>query len=126
GNPGPGALLGAVNGRTFTGDTAETENLERSTAMVDHTFVKAQRDNGRPAATYTIAGNGFCSGGIGPISAVSRKTHGAAGTFDINLFSQTNVECRQGQGANRNNHQVIITVGTALPVSVSSINVSPG
>lgn len=56
GSPQPGDLLGAVNGRTFTGDTAETQNLERSTALIDHTFVKAQRDNGAPAATYTIVG----------------------------------------------------------------------
>src|SRR5207248_2324987 len=60
GSPAPGDLLGAVNGRTFTGDTAETQNLERSTLLVDHTFVKGQRDNGHPAATYTIVGNVSC------------------------------------------------------------------
>jgi hypothetical protein len=56
GNPQPGDLLGAVNGRTFTGDTPETNTLERSNALMDHTFVKAQRDNGAPAATYTVVG----------------------------------------------------------------------
>ena len=60
GNPQPGDLLGAVNGRTFTGDTNQTQNLERSTLLVDHTFVKAQRDNGHPAATYMLAGNVAC------------------------------------------------------------------
>ena len=60
GNPVPGDLLGAVNGRTFTGDTPETQNLERSTLLVDHTFVKGQRDNGHPAATYTVVGNISC------------------------------------------------------------------
>jgi len=54
-------LLGAVNGRTFTGDTPGTQSLERSTLLIDHTFVKAQRDNGSPAATYMIAGNTACS-----------------------------------------------------------------
>ncbi|HYY94732.1 MAG TPA: exo-alpha-sialidase, partial [Pyrinomonadaceae bacterium] len=34
GNPQPGDLLGAVNGRTFTGDTNETSTLERSTLLV--------------------------------------------------------------------------------------------
>jgi len=62
GNPQPGDLLGAVNGRTFTGDTGETQNLERSTLLVDHTFVKAQRDNGHPAATYMLVGNVACAG----------------------------------------------------------------
>src|SRR5205807_628955 len=61
GNPQPGDLLGAVGGRTFTGDTSQTNTLERSTLLIDHTFVKAQRDNGSPAATYTIAGNTACS-----------------------------------------------------------------
>jgi hypothetical protein len=60
GSPAPGDLLGAVNGRTFTGDTPETQNLERSTLLVDHTFVKGQRDNGHPAATYTVIGNVSC------------------------------------------------------------------
>jgi hypothetical protein len=60
GNPAPGDLLGAVNGRTFTGDTPETQNLERSTLLADHTFVKGQRDNGHPAATYTVVGNVSC------------------------------------------------------------------
>jgi len=57
GNPQPGDLLGAVNGRTFTGDTPETKNLERSTALIDHTFVKAQTDNAYPPATYVVLGN---------------------------------------------------------------------
>src|SRR5881398_2510453 len=60
GNPAPGDLLGAVNGRTFTGDTPQTQFLERSTLLVDHTFVKGQRDNGHPAATYAIVGNVTC------------------------------------------------------------------
>ncbi len=60
GSPVPGDLLGAVNGRTFTGDTAQTQNLERSTLLVDHTFVKGQRDNGHPAAAYSIVGNVAC------------------------------------------------------------------
>jgi hypothetical protein len=63
GSPQPGDLLGAVNGRTFTADvpgTAESK-LERSNLFVDHTFVKAQTDNGYPASTYMIAGNVDCS-----------------------------------------------------------------
>lgn len=63
GSPQPGDLLGAVNGRTFTGDVQGTQQavLERSNFMVDHTFVKAQTDNSYPAATYMIAGNVGCS-----------------------------------------------------------------
>jgi hypothetical protein len=61
GNPQPGDLLGAVNGRTFTADTPETGTLERSTLLIDHTFVKGNTDNSYPAATYTIAGNNVCA-----------------------------------------------------------------
>ena len=61
GNPQPGDLLGAVNGRTITADTPATNTLERSTVFVDHTFVKGQADNSYPAATYMIEGNNACS-----------------------------------------------------------------
>lgn len=63
GNPQPGDLLGAVNGRTFTADVPGTpeSKLERSNLFVDHTFVKAQTDNSYPAATYTVVGNIDCS-----------------------------------------------------------------
>ena len=60
GNPQPGDLLGAVNGRTFTGDTPATSTLERSNLFIDHTFAKAQTDNSYPAATYTVNGNNPC------------------------------------------------------------------
>jgi hypothetical protein len=110
GNPQIGDLLGAVNGRTFTGDTPATANLERSNALMDHTFVKAQRDNGRPAATYMISGNNFCGAtGVTPILAVSRKTHGTAGTFDVDLplTGPEGIECRTG-GTN-GDHTIVAT-----------------
>jgi hypothetical protein len=124
GNPQPGDLLGAVGGRTFTGDAPETQNLHRSNAFVDHTFVKAQSDNSYPAATYTVLGNNACEGGIVPVSAVSRKNHGSTGPFNIDLpLSGTlGIECRTG-GAN-GNHQVVVTFPT--PVSLSSVSVSTG
>jgi hypothetical protein len=125
GTPQPGDLLGAVNGRTFnTGDTPP-ETLERSTGIVDHTFVKGNVDNSYPPATYTVVGNTVCSGGnIEPVTAVSRKTHGSTGTFDIDLplTSQPGIECRTGPTSG--NHKVVITF--AVPVTVSNVTVSPG
>ena len=61
GNPQVGDLLGAIGGKTITGDTPETKTLERSTTFVDHTFIKGNSDNSYPAATYTVAGNAVCA-----------------------------------------------------------------
>jgi hypothetical protein len=121
GNPQPGDLLGAVGGRTFTGDTPETNTLERSNAMIDHTFVKAQSDNSFPAATYTVLGNNACEGGIIPLSAVSRKTHGSAGTFDVDLPLSGNVgiECRTG-GSPTGNHTIVVTFPTPISAVASA------
>jgi hypothetical protein len=122
GNPQPGDLLGAVNGRTFTGDTPATQDFERSTTMIDHTFVKAQTDNAFPPATYMVAGNAACGSSIVPISAVSRKTHGAAGVFDIplSLTGATGIECRSGGASG--NHQVVVTFPSPVTVASATSN----
>jgi uncharacterized protein (TIGR02597 family) len=54
---------------------------------------------------------------VSALSAVSRKSHGAAGVFDVNLPLTGNpgIECRSGQGTNSDQHQVIIT----FPISVT-------
>ncbi len=124
GNPPVGYLLGAVNGRTFTGDTPQTFNLERSTLLIDHTFVKAQRDNGSPAATYTVVGNTTCSVPPVPTSAVSRKTHTGVGDFDVPLplIGTHGIECRTGGASGV--HKVVVTF--PLPVTVSSVGVTSG
>ncbi|MFS8084754.1 MAG: hypothetical protein ACMG6H_03925, partial [Acidobacteriota bacterium] len=93
GNPQPGDLLGAVNGRTFTADipgSAESR-LERSNLFVDHTFVKAQTDNSYPAATYTIAGNTECSAFIEGVinSLVSLQASNPASAAGISSFNLT-------------------------------------
>ena len=122
GNPVPGDLLGAVNGRTFTGDTPETEDLQRSTLLIDHTFVKAQRDNGRPAATYTVVGNTTCPVvGLVLISAVSRKQHDQRGDFDVvlPLTGTVGVEPRRSP---QSSHRIVVTF--ANPVAAGAVNVT--
>jgi hypothetical protein len=120
GNPPPGDLLGAIGGRTLTGDTPQTNKLERSNAFVDHTFVKAQTDDSYPVATYTVMGNGACEGGIVPLKAVSRKTHGT-GTFDVGLplSGPVGIECRLG-GSSTGNHTIVVTFGTAISAVASA------
>lgn len=57
GSPKVGDLLGAVNGRTF----ADNTTYERSSQLIDHTFVKSQTDNAYPTATYMLVGNNVCA-----------------------------------------------------------------
>src|SRR5438477_1053457 len=106
GNPQPGTLLGGVNARTFADNSVQ----HRSTTFIDHTFVKAQTDNSYPASTYLVSGNNFCSAtGVAPIGAVSRKTHGTVGDFDIDLplTGKEGIEDRTG-GPN-GNHTIVVT-----------------
>lgn len=125
GNPQPGDILGAIGGKTITGDTPATVTFERSTAFVDHTFIKGQADNSFPAATYTLTGNTTCSAGtIVPVKAVSRKTHGTIGAFDIDLplTGKPGIEDRTGPQAGK--HKVIVTF--SVPISVQNATVTPG
>ncbi len=126
GSPQPGDILAAVNGRTFnTGDTPP-ETFQRSTLLVDHTFIKGNTDTSYPPATYTVTGNNTCAAvnGIAPVSAVSRKTHSFAGDFDVDLplLGNPGIECRSGGASG--NHKVVITF--AVPVTVTNATVTPG
>lgn len=122
GNPQPGDLLGAVNGRTFTGDTPETANLQRSNLLMDHTFAKGQRDNGHPAATYMVTGGVVCTASqIAPVNAVSRKTHGGAGDFDVALPLSGNVGIEDRSGGANHDHTVVVTFAASVTVSNASV-----
>ena len=59
------------------------------------------------------------------LGAVSRKTHGAT-PFDVALplSGKAGIECRQGQGAGADQHQVVVTF--AAPVTISSAAVTQG
>jgi hypothetical protein len=61
-----------------------------------------------------------------PVGAVSRKTHGAAGSFDIPLplTGTPGVESRQGTGATFDSHQVVVKFGA--PVTLASAMVTSG
>jgi hypothetical protein len=75
---------------------------------------QGRRDLTRGGTQFVIGGSS-----IVPVSAVSRKTHNGAGTFDIPLplTGTPGIECREGQpGAGQ--HQVVVTFGN--PVAVGS------
>ncbi len=127
GNPQIGDMLAAVGGKTITGDTPATDTLERSTTFVDHTFIKGTSDSAFPTATYTIVGGTTCSTGtIVPVGAVSRKTHGSAGTFDIDLplIGSPGIESRIEAQAPPGTHHIVISFAAPI-TAVQSATVTP-
>jgi hypothetical protein len=75
--------------------------------------------------SYILAGNNSCATAPTLVSAVSRKVHGAAGTFDVKLVppdQNSGIECRSG-GAN-SAYQVVMSF--AAPVTYSGITTSAG
>src|SRR5205814_9923252 len=65
-------LFRSISGRTFDGTGSGTVG-------------KASAIDSTADGNYTLVGNGACAIPPVPVSAVSTKTHGAAGTFDIDL-----------------------------------------
>ena len=64
------------------------------------------------------------AGTIAPLASASRKTHGAAGAFDVNLPLSGNagIECRTG--GNNGDHQVVLNFAT--PVTAAGASVTSG
>ena len=63
-----------------------------------------------------------------PLTAVSRKTHGTAGTFDIDLplVGTAGVECRRGQGGAFDAHQIVVTFPHAVTYPGASVTSGTG
>jgi hypothetical protein len=77
---------------------------------------------------YTDTGGRYCAQSPAPVpqSAFSRKTHGAAGTFDVPLPLTGNVgiECRSGGATN--DYQIIINFATTVTVGSASVTSGTG
>jgi hypothetical protein len=86
----------------------------------------ARQTGGALALTNPVTVTCLATPSIQPVSAVSRKTHGAAGPFDINLplTGSPGIECRTG-GSN-GNHTVIISFAQAVTVGSVSVGSSDG
>ncbi len=59
-----------------------------------------------------------------PTSAVSRKTHGAAGDFDIDLLGANPIECRTGGAGN--DYKIVYTFPSAVTFSSASLSAGTG
>jgi photosystem II stability/assembly factor-like uncharacterized protein/subtilisin-like proprotein convertase family protein len=120
------ALRTTDGGQTYTRELVSLDDISTAIFFVD-------ADNGwvggshQDAVSLTIDGADiFRRRTLAPTSVVSRKTHGTAGAFDINLSLAANaaVECRSG-GAN-SNHQVVFTFPTAVTLSGASVTPEAG
>ncbi len=63
---------------------------------------------------------------LAPLSVVSRKVHGASGSFDIPLplIGTPGIECRQGNGTTLGSHQIVLSF--AVPVTFATASVTAG
>jgi len=85
------------------------------------THINYMRQNSGPIAV-TNPSAVTCVPHITPVSAVSRKTHDVAGDFDIDLLPPAaGIECRKGQGANSDQHKVVITFAGNVSVGGASV-----
>jgi len=130
-----GDLALSGNGRLFYTDMADGAIRELRLGAADAPlglFIKGfgQDPNGE---LYVLADSNIGPSGTGgkafkiatipPAKAVSRKTHGAAGNFDIDLLTGTPaIECRTG-GTNKD-YQIVLTFPVA--VTFGGASVTPG
>jgi uncharacterized protein (TIGR02597 family) len=106
---------GVLNGRwTLAQDTLNDRGNELIPAGTGFLIVKAQSDGLADFWTNSFP--------VQAVKAVSRKTHGTAGTFDIDLplGGTPGVECRDSAG----NHTIVFTF--PAPVTVSGAAVTSG
>src|SRR6202035_2843840 len=80
------------------------------------------------STNYFNTGGRYCARSQVPMaqSAFSRKTHGAAGTFDVplSLTGNVGIECRSGGATN--DYQMIINFATSVTVGSASVTSGTG
>jgi hypothetical protein len=82
-----------------------------------------------PSYSFTATGNRALVANFvpAPMSVGSHKTHGTAGdlNIDLPLIGSPGVECRKGQGATADQHQVVFTFGVPITLNgVPTVSVS--
>ncbi len=109
-----------------------TSTTNAPSGRYDHTAVWSGSEmivwGGANASGFLDTGGRYCGQSQAPMaqSALSRKTHGAAGTFDVPLPLSGNVgiECRSGGATN--DYQMIINFATTVTVGSASVTSGTG
>ncbi len=126
-------------GRTAPNPSNEVDIYTPGTGMWSHgtDFVTVRRNFPADSdGTRVWLAGGYDSTGTGfvmsterftvptALTAVSRKTHGGAGTFDINLplFGNVGIECRNSAGA----HTIVVTFATSVTVGGATVTSGTG
>jgi hypothetical protein len=114
-----------------TDSWAATSTTNAPSARIDHTAVWTGSEMivwGGYEGSGLNTGGRYCAQSQAPMaqSAFSRKTHGAAGTFDVPLPLTGNVgiECRSGGVTN--DYQMIINFATSVTVGSASVTSGTG
>ena len=112
-----------IYGTVTNGNTSATAGVQKNDTTFDQYFCNGTGGAATGGQSYTIAA---CGAPV-PSSAVSRKVHGAAGTFDVNLplvpiGGAVGIEDRTGAVAGA--HQEVITFAT--PVTLTGAAVTSG
>jgi uncharacterized protein (TIGR02597 family) len=108
--------VGNTGGWRLSGDTSTDHGSDIIAAGTGLVIRKTATVGGQTAFwTNTLP--------VSALNAVSRKTHGTAGVFDLNLplASSPGIESRQGQGANSDQHQIIIAFPTVVTFSSAAV-----
>ena len=84
------------------------------------------RQIGGPAALTSPIAVTCLTSSIQPISAVSRKTHGAAGIFDINMPVVGSAGIEDRSGGPNGNYTLIVSFANAVTLPPNSVSVASG
>lgn len=97
------------------------QHMFNSLSVGMHVIYARQVVRGGCATSPVVSVSFVVPGAPQVTGAVSRKTHGAAGDFDVNLpvAGSPGIECRRGQGAGSNQHKVVVQFATAVSVNGS-------
>ncbi|MGI8821096.1 MAG: hypothetical protein ACR2ID_09555 [Chthoniobacterales bacterium] len=113
-----------IYGTVALGNTSATAGVQKNDTAFDQYFCNGSGGAATGGQSYTLPP---CAQAPIPLGAVSRKTHGAAGNFDINLplvaiGGAVGIEDRIGAVAGA--HQMVVTF--ANPVTVGGASVTTG
>ncbi|HEY2800554.1 MAG TPA: dockerin type I domain-containing protein [Chthoniobacterales bacterium] len=110
-----------IYGTVDQANSSATAGVQRDDSTFDQYFCSGSGGAATGGQSYTLQ---TCAPVA--ISAVSRKTHGGAGTFDIDLPSTGSPGIEDRTGPVAGEHQVVVTFASAVTVAGASVTTGTG